>query len=941
MSVADTDRSARTATAELVRQLVRELRDGTRGQLHPEPFVVGVKAAPVWNLSDVHDAEVGTIRVVPCPSPLAARRAIAEFDAADDDAAAGSLVLLTDLAEAELGDDLLARFIRPRLFGLNPWDAVRQRFGARSLDPAFSEPRFAWMADPLLDVPVSALPAGAVVLSAEAALRALTAAVLGATAVSLERLLVATADRGFSARVEQVDPSVVTSLCSTLGELLGPAGALITGAIAQGRGERCLPAGLAARTVVGSIAGTRAQVRIEDLTGCDVVTDAALDAWARAAERAYDELASSDDLDRRSVAIDVEHTGSALVTDWQSGHPDASDVLSVSFEARLEQLAELLESGLTATGSLDGDALRAEVQRVVAHRVAGLESGRPRAQRAQLAARLVSWLRDPVSERHGTGATDGEATATPLTLAESIDAYLADGAWVDAARRRVGEGDDTPQRFADVLRKISAAAHERRSLGNRAFADALSRWTTDGTAAELPAERTVAVEAVLGDVVAPLAKQSPVLLVVLDGCGLAPFLELADQFAQFGLKEIGRNDQRRVALAALPTVTEASRTSLLAGKLRIGAAVDEKRELPTHPKISKLDGPPAVVLHHRQDLVSGVGQGLPKQVVADLGANGPSVVAVVVNTIDDELSRGTFTTEYRIEQMGPLPALLRAACSAGRIVIVTADHGHVLGVGLDGKGDVLRSGDGGDRWRIADREPTEDEVLLRGPRVLLGDERGVLAPWHDDLRYSARHGGYHGGATPDECIVPLSVYAPAGVELPKGWAQLSVARPAWWDLHIETAEVAPPPAKKPARRPTKPKAAPEGQDTLFEPPTVVGADPVVEPDEVPDNTVPSWIDEVLRSDVYALQLGAIGRAKPDPAKVRAAIAALQQRGGVANYAVIAQATGSLVSRVPGFLAILARVLNVDGFGVLTVDAAAQEARLDESLLRSQFLGGVS
>ncbi len=42
--------------------------------------------------------------------------------------------------------------------------------------------------------------------------------------------------------------------------------------------------------------------------------------------------------------------------------------------------------------------------------------------------------------------------------------------------------------------------------------------------------------------------------------------------------------------------------------------------------------------------------------------------------------------------------------------------------------------------------------------------------------------------------------------------------------------------------------------------------------------------------------------------------------------------------VGGFVSVVARLLNVDGFGVLAVDATAQEARLDEGLLRSQFLG---
>lgn len=950
--VAD-DRPTRAATTELVRQLVRELREGMRGRQHPEPFVVGVKAAPVWNLGPMVDPSVGTIRVEACPSPLAVRRAIAEFDAAQlDPSAAGdqdaTLVVLTDVPEGSLGADLLGRFVRPRLFGLSPWDAVRQRFGARTLDPAFGEPRYSWMAGPLLDVPVESLPAGAVVLSADAALRALAAALLGATGITLERLLVATTRRSFSSTVESADPAVVESLCSTLGGLLGPAGRLVTGAIAHGRGERCVPAGLAARTVVGATSGSMAQARIEDLTGCRSITDSALDAWALAAERAFAEIAAADDDELVSVH-DIEFAGTALVREWHAPSPDASDVLSVSFEERLDQLAVLLDGlldGLVddapANGAaLDVDTLRRAVQRVTTHSVAGTDPGRPRAQRAQLAARLVSWLRDPVSARHGTGAGgergDSAGGSPVLTLAESVDAYRADGAWVDAARRRVGEGDDTPARFAAVLRRISEVAHQRRAGGNRAFAEALARWSIDGTAAELPATEVVAVEAVLDDVVAPLAKDLPTLLVVLDGCGLAPFLELADQFAQFGLKEIGRDGRRRVALAALPTVTEVSRTSLLAGRLRAGAAADETRELPRHPKVAKLGGPQALVLHHRPDLVSGVGQGLPRGAVDALGESGPRLVAAVVNTIDDELSRGTFNPEYRVDNLGPLPALLRAAAAAGRAVVITADHGHVLGVGLDGRGDVVRSGEGGDRWRVADRAPSDDEVLLRGPRVLLGGEHGVLAPWHDDLRYSARHGGYHGGATPDECVVPLSVFAPAGVELPRGWELLSVAKPAWWDLHVDLAAEPPKAERREAKRRPKSKQQPAGQGALFEPP-VVPAEPPAADDQASAEMVPAWIDEVIGSDVYALQLGAISRARPDAEKVRSTIVALHRRGGVANYAVISHATGLPLGRVGGFVVVVARLLNVDGFGVLAVDPTAQEARLDEGLLRAQFLG---
>ncbi len=71
--------------------------------------------------------------------------------------------------------------------------------------------------------------------------------------------------------------------------------------------------------------------------------------------------------------------------------------------------------------------------------------------------------------------------------------------------------------------------------------------------------------------------------------------------------------------------------------------------------------------------------------------------------------------------------------------------------------------------------------------------------------------------------------------------------------------------------------------------------------------------------------------------MRAALAAMSERAGVAPFATVAQATGAPLVRMPGFLASLARVLNVDGYPVLTVDASGSEVRLDEALLRTQFL----
>lgn len=988
--------TARVATPDLIRQIVAEVRERLVGRSLSGPLVIGVRAQPQWH-DGIISAEAGpgaghagsadgsgdaeSITVVPCPSPLAARAALAEFgpwveepggagDANSGDAGAGgaqpggTLVLLTDLNEAELGADVLGRLVTPRLFGLNAWDAVCHRFGVRALDPAFDDKRYAWMAEALLAVPVTSASRGGGTLGIETALQIVTEATLGATAVTVERLLVASADSGFASRVAHGDPRTVASLCETLADRLGPAGALVCGLIAKGRGELALPAGLAARTLVGDVAGSYAQAKIADLTGVELPTDKALASWARSAELAFAQLTTSGD----PVAGDVAIAGSALVVEWQAPHRGASDVLAVSFEERLDRLAGHLEAILDTATEPDPVSLRLAVRAVLQHREATTPTGRIRAQRAQLAARLAAWLRDPISAEYGVGA-DADATGVPASLGARTGAYLADGAWVDSARRRVAEGDDTPESFARALRSISEAAHAARALGNESFAGTLARWSAEGTAAELTGTPVVAVERILADVVAPLAGAQPVLLVVLDGCGVPQFLEFAEQFRSLGLREIGRtglagaadhNDigRRLSGLAALPTVTAVSRTSLLSGKLATGGAADERRDLPAHPAIAKLKGAPAVLFHHHPDLVSGSGIGLPQPVKDALSSSGPRVVAAVVNTIDDELARGTFNPQYRLENLGPLTSLLRAAVDAERLVIITADHGHVLGIGLDGQGQVGAGSEGGERWRVADRKPEPGEVLLRGPRVLCGDDRGVLAPWHDDLRYSAKHGGYHGGATPDECIVPLSVFAPIGVDLPKGWDLIAQVAPPWWDLHVDLAgDAGTAPAAEPKR--TRPKRGPKpvtGETSLFPELDLSGdgssgaggsgpggaAAGGATAGGSPAGGAPAaapWLDDLIGSQNYALQLGAITRSKPKEPDVRAALGALHTRGGVASFGVIAQATGMPLSRMSGFLATLARLLNVDGYGVLDVDPSAQEARLDEGLLADQFLGG--
>jgi hypothetical protein len=335
---------------------------------------------------------------------------------------------------------------------------------------------------------------------------------------------------------------------------------------------------------------------------------------------------------------------------------------------------------------------------------------------------------------------------------------------------------------------------------------------------------------------------------------------------------------------------------------------------------------------HQNRLAGAAGESLAAEVLEALGPNGPAVVGVVINTIDDHLRKGSFAEELRIADVGALVPLLEAARNSGRVVIVSADHGHVLAQPDDGGSGVFSGGgDGGERWREADRSAADGEVLLRGERVLLGGAAGILAPWADDYRYGAKAGGYHGGATPEEVLVPVAAFQPAGIPAPAGWEAFVEASPLWWDLWAEgvrTPETAAAGKIGRSRRKTT-QLVDEAQGAIFEIPrsTPNGAEAI---------GALRWVDALFASEVWKEQKRRTGRAALPEDRVRAVLAAIARRGGVISFAALAPDAAMPQTRLPGFLVTLARVLNVDGYAVLDVDATVQEAHLSLPTLGEQF-----
>jgi len=159
--------------------------------------------------------------------------------------------------------------------------------------------------------------------------------------------------------------------------------------------------------------------------------------------------------------------------------------------------------------------------------------------------------------------------------------------------------------------------------------------------------------------------------------------------------------------------------------------------------------------------------------------------------------------------------------------------------------------------------------------------------------------------------------------------------PLWWDLVADARETGSASALSPTPKPRKrsTKRVDESQPAMFDLPSEAPA-AAATPSAV---AVPSWLDELLTSEVWQVQKKVVaGRAALPDDRVRAVLAAADRRGGVASFAEVAAATVLAPNRLPGFLAMLSRVLNVDGYPVLEVDVPVQEVRLSLPLLSQQF-----
>jgi hypothetical protein len=892
--------SALTATEPIIRARLKKARDKQY-----KNGVLGLRAKPAWD-GDTFIYEGTPVTVVPCPSVLAIWEAIDKRDAQH------WTVVLTSVEDDDLGDTVLAHLLDGRLITPDPWDALRSNFSASTIEPAlYRTTNDRAIANGLLTVlsPDAYIPAPGGVLTRDHAMSAVARDVLGIVKdvdVEIDTLAVLEWSRspdvtdGLVTLSTSGGPELAaafqTWLASRSGRLRGP----VTAIFAADRISDLVPLG-----VVAGLFNESEGVALGVFLGRYGLSGIPLEDMGSWYEDTRGLVTNSLNAQQQQAVL---NTAAVIVNDLGiSEAATSSDLLTHGLDARLVALSDAITAGFpnplpTDVGArlFSDDALR-NIETHWEHVQQHFLADRDHSCRAfGGAVRLARWLATTVTPAHG--------------LASATDRYVRTDSWVDAALVTARRGADQPISAA-ALRAIIDVTVARRAHHDRSFAAAL---------ADAPRPPVQTIENVMHDLVIPIAKASPTLLLVVDALSMAATNDLVRSTQQEGWTEISANqDGRRAsALAVLPTLTQRSRCSLLCGELREGGDGPERAgflSLLHNAQLEATGGVPDPIFHKKALDAVPSGAKLASDVrnaMADVDHQ--PLVAVILNYVDDTLHHtDPGGTEWNLETITYLGPLLSAAKNAGRTVVITSDHGHIIEYGASAKAERANTYGQRAHGDFANVDVNR-EVVVKGPRVLTETQKVVLAV-DETIRYGARNAGYHGGATPAEAIVPVIVLV-AG-ELPEGATRVAGAEPLWW--YADPAKGHNVPVIAPSKRSRKPA---QDSPNLFDD----GSDSTLlsaQTSRLPTN--------VIGTKVFADQLGLAGRIVLQQGQIKNLLQALVDTS--AHEITLAQAAAALgvaTASANGALMQAKRVLDVEGYEVLQVGGGI--VRLDVAALKEQF-----
>lgn len=867
----------------------------------PIERAVGIRSSARWLGEPVQTDGTISYLIRQCDSPLSLRLALREPMPAGGGRAIR--VLVTDVDREEVTEDVYARLHRERFHPIDRWSLVAQQFAAESIDPRLT--RHPWLADAVVEYLAGrASPAAKTgCLDAETLMIELLDATIGLRVVDLPdmaSLLRWSLDAENVRRLRALAPELRSGLEEWLRSCAGDAADFVFAVADHTDRPDAVPLALVTGVLVGASGADRAIGKIE---GRWLVTRRfTAEQFRRVSGEAVALLRSQmyDPTDRRRVTNRAEELLREIDA---TAFAHSSPVLPLGFTQRLGAFASAMRT-FTDEASGDVGPVTAAAERARTHDQAHLEPGA--LERIDMALRLTRWL-----------ATTRAAGGDPESLAEAAVDYLRQGSWVDWARTSLGR-EAASRELSEAVSAIHAAATREQERRAAIFATKLEPVVRAGV---YPHE-VLLVENVLDEVVAALAKVKPVLMIVLDGMSAAVSRELVSELLSrrrwAAIEKQGRSSIRP-AIATLPSETQYSRSSLLAGRLVGG--VDELAAFASHAGLKEActasHGPK---LYLKGDL-EGPDKRLASAVREDVASPKRKVVGAVINAIDDTLAKADqVDVRWTASSIPVLEALLDEAMSGQRAVVLVSDHGHILE-----SGTTARVTEGGERWRPPGGTSAPDEIAFQGSRVL-GRPGGIVTTWSEKARYiAATKRGYHGGASPQEMIIPITVLVPVGADAPAGWELAAESSPSWWDAGavvpvVKADPPAPPPPGMLFNIHSQPPAA------------TVATDPVT-------TDAPAWVEATLASETFAAQKRLATRGYPGDDTITKLLAILDARGNTCTFAAISRSLPHPLFRLKGLLSQVQRVLNIDGYPVIAVDTESESVVLQKQVLLVQF--GVS
>lgn len=888
--------SAGTSTTSQIRAQV-----ATIYKKRPGDRIIGIKTGGRWEGAERELIGDREFRFVQCYSPLEVRESLIESDGGDT-----TLVVVTDLDERDIGFDVLARFAKRRLHPLRAWQLVVDLFQARTAAPTLFEKR--WLAEALLAnlPPQGYPPVASGVLDEDTVWGIVLRVMLGfeTTRPDASDVLVWSLKPENLVRYSSSSADLRAGVRSRIAESAGEVAHSIFNCIDSGHAAEVMPIGLACHVIFSEDASGELRegaARLERFIGGKTVPREPARLWGSASAQFIDKLI--EDGETKNAMRLLERSDQIVREVRLESRAYVSDYSPLGFELRLRRYGEGLVSLLKEGSTTPNDYLIGLARDVSKHRLASLFP--ERAERVEMSMRLSAWLSQ-------------QDKSEPASFEQAARKYTQEGGFVDWARHHLYGGENV-EALSNAYGSLAEIIAEKREVENKRFGELLVNWIDVGSSGG----SVLLVEEVLKEVVAKVARLHPVLLIVMDGMSYAVFRELIEDISSRGWIQWGVEGEEwpRPVIAALPSVTEVSRTSLLCGKLAKGGSSEEISGFESNAEllaVSKSGYPP--LLFHKSGLSDSGGADLALGLRKEIASDKRKVTGVVVNAVDDHLLKGTqVSVPWLLKHVPVLDQLLFAARDSGRIVILTSDHGHILE-----RQTEQRRNEPGERYRLDDGPPLADELAVNGSRVVTPGNR-MIAPWAESVRYGLKKHGYHGGITPQECVIPLAVLSTPNQVL-DGWSDLPQCQPVWWDiLNAKISE-------------TMPVMAKPAHVVQKAPPPLAPKLPLFAPAEetTTASTAINWVDALLKSPAFTSQRKLSGRLAPPLDLVRSFLTALEERGGTMLKLGLAQRLGQPEMRIHGIVAAMRRLLNVDGYAVLSVDEASGSVMLNRELLKVQF-----